>query len=135
MLAGGGCSGGELMENLRELGIDVTVVQRPRQLLTPLAADMAAFLHAKLRQKGVRLHLGCTVEGFAATGARVNVLLKDEAPLTADMVVLAIGITLTAWLLLRAGGTPPTLVSVRIGILVAGAAAIITVIERRKRRK
>jgi len=51
------------------------------------------------------------------------------------MAVLAIGITLTTWLLLRAGVTPPTLSSVRIGILVAGAAAIITVIERRKRRK
>ena len=50
------------------------------------------------------------------------------------MAVLAIGITLTTWLLLRAGVTP-TLASVRIGILVAGAAAIITVIERRKRRK
>lgn len=58
MLAGGGFIGVELMENLRELGIDVTVVQRPRQLLNPLDADMAAFLHAKLRQKGVRLHLG-----------------------------------------------------------------------------
>ena len=51
------------------------------------------------------------------------------------MAVLAIGITLTTWLLLHAGITPPTLASVRIGILVAGAAAIITVIERRKRRK
>jgi len=78
VLAGGGFIGVELMENLRELGIDVTVVQRPRQLLNPLDADMAAFLHAKLRQKGVRLHLGCTVEGFAANGDRVNVLLKDE---------------------------------------------------------
>ena len=93
VLAGGGFIGVELMENLRELGIHVTVVQRPRQLLNPLDADMAAFLHAKLRQKGVRLHLGCTVEGFAANGDRVNVLLKDEAPLTADMVVLAIGVT------------------------------------------
>lgn len=54
VLAGGGFIGVELMENLRELGIDVTVVQRPRQLLNPLDADMAAFLHAKLRQKGVR---------------------------------------------------------------------------------
>ena len=35
VLAGGGFIGVELMENLRELGIDVTVVQRPRQLLNP----------------------------------------------------------------------------------------------------
>ena len=103
VLAGGGFIGVELMENLRELGIDVTVVQRPRQLLNPLDADMAAFLHAKLRQKGVRLHLGCTVEGFAANGDRVNVLLKDEAPLTADMVVLAIGVTPDTHLAKEAG--------------------------------
>ena len=38
------------------------------------------------------------------------------------MAVLAIGITLTTWSLLRTGVTPPTLSSVRIGILVAGAA-------------
>ena len=93
VLAGGGFIGIELVENLRELGLDVTVVQRPRQLLNPLDADMAAFLHAQLRQRGVHLHLGRTVEGFAADGDRVNVLIKDEAPLTADMVVLAIGVT------------------------------------------
>lgn len=106
VLAGGGFIGVELMENLRELGIDVTVVQRPRQLLNPLDADMAAFLHAKLRQKGVRLHLGCTVEGFAANGDRVNVLLKNEAPLTADMVVLAIGVTPDTGLAKAAGLEP-----------------------------
>ena len=93
VLAGGGFIGIELVENLRELGLDVTVVQRPKQLLNPLDADMAAFLHAQLRQKGVKLMLGRTVEGFAADGDRVNVLIKDEAPLTADMVVLAIGVT------------------------------------------
>ena len=93
VLAGGGFIGIELVENLRELGMEVTVVQRPKQLLNPLDSDMAAFLHAQLRQKGVHLRLGRTVEGFAADGDRVNVLIKDEAPLTADMVVLAIGVT------------------------------------------
>ncbi len=93
VLAGGGFIGIELVENLRDLGLDVTVVQRPKQLLNPLDADMAAFLHAQLRQKGVKLMLGRTVEGFVADGDRVNVLIKDEAPLTADMVVLAIGVT------------------------------------------
>ena len=93
VLAGGGFIGIELVENLRDLGLDVTVVQRPKQLLNPLDADMAAFLHAQLREKGVKLMLGRTVEGFAADGDRVNVLIKDEAPLTADMVVPAIGVT------------------------------------------
>ena len=93
VLAGGGFIAIELAENLRDLGLEVTLVQRPKQLLNPLDADMAAFLHAQMRRHGVRLRLGRTVEGFAADGSRVNVLIKDEDPLTADMVVLAIGVT------------------------------------------
>lgn len=73
---------------------------------------------------------------FAGKGAEQGRLRPTILRTAAvGMAVLAIGITLTTWLLLRTGVTPPTLSSVRIGILVAGAAAIITVIERRKRRK
>ena len=93
ILAGGGFIGLELAENLRELGLEVTIVQRPRHLLSQLDPEMAAFLHAELRQHGVRLMLGRSVEGFAPAEGGVEVLLKDEAPLRADMVVLAIGVT------------------------------------------
>ncbi|MBQ9932133.1 MAG: FAD-dependent oxidoreductase [Firmicutes bacterium] len=93
VLAGGGYIGLELAENLRELGMDVTIVQRPKQLLNPLDPDMAAFVHNKLREKGVQLLLGHTVEGFEPSGEGVKVLLKDTAPLHADMVILAIGVT------------------------------------------
>ena len=94
VLAGGGFIGMELAENLRELGMAVSIVQRPRQVMNPFDPEMAAFLHAKLREKGVALRLGRTVEGFQDTEhGGVRVLLKDEAPLEADMVVLAIGVT------------------------------------------
>ena len=93
VLAGGGFIGLELAENLRELGMDVTIVQRPKQLMNPFDADMASFLHSEVRRHGIRLALGYTVEGFAETDGGVDVLLKDEAPLHADMVVLAIGVT------------------------------------------
>ncbi len=93
ILCGGGFISLELAENLRELGMDVTIVQRPRQLLNPLDEDMAAFLHAEMREKGVRLLLGHSVEGFSEENGGVNVLLKDEEPLHADIVVLAIGVT------------------------------------------
>ena len=92
VLAGGGFIGLELAENLRELGMEVTIVQRPRQLMNPFDADMAAFIHAEMRRHGVRLALGRSVEGFAEKAGGVDVLLKDEAPLHADMVVLAIGV-------------------------------------------
>ena len=93
VLAGGGFIGLELAENLRELGLDVTIVQRPKQLMNPFDADMAAFIHAEMRRGGVKLALGHTVEGFAERDGGVDVLLKDAEPLHADMVVLAIGVT------------------------------------------
>ena len=64
MLAGGGFIGLELAENLRELGMEVTIVQRPKQLMNPFDTDMASFIHSEMRRHGVRLALGHTVEGF-----------------------------------------------------------------------
>lgn len=93
VLAGGGFIGLELAENLRELGMDVTIVQRPRQLMNPFDPDMAAFIHNEMRRHGIKLLLGHTVEGFEENNNGVNVLLKDTAPLHSDMVVLAIGVT------------------------------------------
>ena len=93
ILAGGGFIGLELAENLRELGMDVTIVQRPRQLMNPFDPDMASFIHSEVKRHGVKLALGYTVEGFEEENGGVNVLLKDRPPLHADMVVLAIGVT------------------------------------------
>ncbi|MCI9100250.1 MAG: FAD-dependent oxidoreductase [Lachnospiraceae bacterium] len=93
VLAGGGFISLETAENLRELGMEVTIVQRPRQLMNPFDPDMAAFIHAEMRRNGVKLALGHTVEGFEEKDGGVDVLLKDEPPLHADMVVMAIGVT------------------------------------------
>ena len=93
VLAGGGFIGLELAENLRELGMDVTIVQRPKQLMNPFDGDMAAFIHNEVRKAGIHLSLGQTVEGFQERNGGVDVLLRDSAPLHADMVILAIGVT------------------------------------------
>ena len=93
VLAGGGFIGLELAENLRELGMDVTIVQNLGQLMTPFDSDMAAFIHSELRSHGVKLALNRTVEGFAERDGGVDVLLKDALPIHADMAVLAIGVT------------------------------------------
>lgn len=103
VLAGGGFISLELAENLRELGMEVTIVQRPKQLMNPFDPDMAAFIHSEMRRHGVKLALGHTVEGFQEQGGGVDVLLKDEAPLHADMVVLAIGVSPDTGLAKEAG--------------------------------
>ena len=103
VLAGGGFIGLELAENLRKLGMEVTIVQRPKQLMNPFDPDMAAFIHNEMRKHGVKLALGHTVEGFEERDGGVDVLLKDEQPLHADMVVLAIGVTPDTHLAKEAG--------------------------------
>ena len=92
VMVGGGFIGLEMAENLRELGLDVTIIQRPKQLMNPFDADMASFIHAEMRRHGVELKLGYSVEGFAKCVDGIDVLLKDHPPVHADMVILAIGV-------------------------------------------
>ena len=93
VMVGGGFIGLEVAENLRELGMDVTIVQKPIQLMSPFDSDMASFIHAEMRRHGVKLALGYSAEGFAEKNGGIDVLLKDSAPVHADMVILAIGVT------------------------------------------
>ena len=93
VMVGGGFIGLEVAENLRELGMDVTIVQRPKQLMNPFDADMASFIHAEMRKHGVKLALGYSVEGFEEKDGGINVLLKNREAIHTDMVVLAIGVT------------------------------------------
>ena len=103
VLAGGGFISVELAENLRELGMEVTIVQRPKQLMNPFDPEMAAMIHSEMHKHGVRLALGHSVEGFEERDGGVDVLLKDAPPLHGDMVVLAIGVTPDARLAKEAG--------------------------------
>ena len=93
VLAGGGFIGLELAENLCELGMDVTVVEYAKQLMSPFDLDMAAFIHNEMRKHGVKLVLGRAVEGLEEKDDGIKVLLRDDASLHTDMVVLAIGVT------------------------------------------
>ncbi len=93
VMVGGGFIGVELAENLRELGLAVTIVQRPSQLLSPFDADMAAFIHNQMRKNGIKLALGASVTGFQEDAERISVMLKDGNPIHGDMVILAIGVT------------------------------------------
>lgn len=92
VLAGGGFIGLELAENLKGIGMDVTIVQRPKQLMNPFDSDMASFIHTEMRRHGVKLALGHSVEGFRSADDGIEVLLKDAMPIHADMVILAIGV-------------------------------------------
>lgn len=92
VVAGGGFIGLETAENLRELGVDVTIVQLLPQLMAPFDSDMASFIHSEVRKHGVKLALGRKVEDIYDENEKIVVALENDEPLTADMVVLAIGV-------------------------------------------
>ena len=103
VMVGGGFIGLEMAENLRQLGMEVTIVQRPRQLMNPFDPDMAAFIHNEVRKHGVKLMLGHSLEGFREKNSGMEVLLRDGVSVSADMVILAIGVTPESMLAKEAG--------------------------------
>lgn len=92
VMVGGGFIGLEMAENLSELDIKVTVIQRGNQLMNTLDYDMAAMIHSKLRSKGLNLKLNGDVTGFEEKDDSVSVILHNDAPIKTDMVIFAIGV-------------------------------------------
>ena len=103
VMVGGGFIGLEVAENLCELGVKVTVIQRGNQLLNTLDYDMATLVHSKLRSKGIDLKIGGNVVAFEETETGLNVLLENEQPIGTDMVLLAIGVSPENTLAKKAG--------------------------------
>ena len=92
ILAGGGFISLELAENLRKLGLDVTIVQSGNQLMNPFDPEMAAFIHNEIRRNGVNLVFGHMVEKISDNESGVTVTLDNGCTLSADMAVAAIGV-------------------------------------------
>ncbi|MBQ1992676.1 MAG: CoA-disulfide reductase [Clostridia bacterium] len=93
LIVGGCYIGIEVAENFREKGLEVTIVQRPNQLMNTLDYDMATFVHSKLRAKGVSVKLNSNVIGFREDKGIIITLLEDGQEISADIVLLAIGVT------------------------------------------
>ncbi len=90
---GGGFIGLEMVENLHEHGIEVSLVEMLDQVMQPLDYDMAQFVHRQLSKHHVRLFLGDGVMSFGDTDdGKKEITLQSGKKLTVDMVILAIGI-------------------------------------------
>lgn len=92
VVVGGGFIGLEMAENLKERGLDVTLVEMTNQVMPPLDFDIAQTVHKHLADNGVALKLGDGVDSFAESGNKVKVTLKSGKDLETDMVILCIGI-------------------------------------------
>ncbi len=93
VVIGGGFIGLEMAENLAKLGIKTTIIQRGNHLLPTVDCDMASFIHANFRYHGVQLLLNTNTTKMSFIGEQVSLELADGKQISADMVVLAVGVT------------------------------------------
>lgn len=92
LVVGGGFIGLEAVDNLRRLGLDVTLVEAAPQVLSIFDGDMVSQLHAVLRENGVRLILSDGIERFEKVDDKTLCTLSSGRTFHADIVMLAIGV-------------------------------------------
>lgn len=92
VVIGGGFIGVEMAENLREAGLEVTLVETGPQILAPFDREMSAVLAKELEQHGVGLVLGGRVIGFREDGTGIETRLEDGQMLRSGLVLLAAGV-------------------------------------------
>lgn len=92
VVVGGGFVGLEMAENLTARGIQVTVVEKLPQVMAQLDYDMACSVHAYLKKKGVGLRLANGVSAFEEKEEGLSVLLESGEELSADAVILSVGV-------------------------------------------
>lgn len=91
VIVGGGLIGVEITEALVQRGCRVTIVEMMPQVLRILDADMARLVEQHMESHGVKVLTDTRVEAFEGDGA-VSAVQTSNGRLSADMVVLAIGV-------------------------------------------
>jgi NADPH-dependent 2,4-dienoyl-CoA reductase/sulfur reductase-like enzyme/rhodanese-related sulfurtransferase len=92
VVVGGGFIGLEMVENLIERGLEVTLIEKLDQVMPPLDPEMARLVEKYLVKHGVHLELGDGVAGFRQAGGSLEVLTESGKAHPADIVILAIGV-------------------------------------------
>ena len=93
VVVGGGFIGLEMVENLVQRGLAVTVLEKLPQVMPPVDPEMAVPVAEHLAAKGVQLRLGDGLVGIeASANGGLSVVAESGSRLPADLVILAIGV-------------------------------------------
>ena len=90
IVVGGGFIGLEMVENLVKRGLNVTLVEKAPQILTPLDEEMAIFVENELLKNNVKIIKGESAVEFQNAGKKV--ILENGEVLTSDLTILSIGV-------------------------------------------
>ncbi|MBX3619207.1 MAG: glutathione-disulfide reductase [Rhizobacter sp.] len=91
VVVGGGYIACEFASIFQGLGAQVTLLHRGPQLLRGFDQEMARFLAAEMRKKGVTLHLDTAITAAERSGAVQRLTLSNGQQLEADAVLHATG--------------------------------------------
>ncbi|MEJ2477706.1 MAG: FAD-dependent oxidoreductase [Desulfobacterales bacterium] len=93
VVVGGGFIGLETAENLIHTGFDVTLIQKPNHVLTPLDPEIAVLVQEHIIRHGVHMVANDGVVGFKhLDGGALEVQTNSGKTYPADIVILAIGV-------------------------------------------
>lgn len=92
VIVGGGLLGIELAASLREMNVDICIVQRISRLMDrQLDVLGSQLLHEELEEKGVDIYYNDEIERFLGNGNITGVKLKSGLEIPCQAVVIAIG--------------------------------------------
>lgn len=93
VVVGAGYIGLEMAENLRDRGILAAVVELASSVMpTALDPEMAFYVQNQLEAKNVAVWLNDAVQSFEDTGQALKIRLKSGMLLSADLVILSVGV-------------------------------------------
>ncbi|MCH5461975.1 FAD-dependent oxidoreductase [Lactobacillus sp. LC28-10] len=90
-ILGAGAAGIELSENLRRIGMTVTLVDQADRVMQPYDGELTDFLQEELVNNGVDVRLGETIDLVEENGHELH--LSDGSVLTTDMLLVVVGVT------------------------------------------
>lgn len=108
VIIGTGFIGLEVCENLKKLGMEVTLVERLPQVTPGLDPDMASYVEDHLKKNGVTVYTGLSAVKIEAG----KVFLENGDVIAADFVLLSAGVK------------PNTELAVRMGVEIGETRAI-----------
>ena len=93
VVVGGGYVGIETAENLKHLGIDVTLIEAAPHILAPFDSEISNILEYELVNNGIELMTSEKVVEFQEDANKIIIKLESGKSVTTDMVILSIGVS------------------------------------------
>ncbi|NLJ94310.1 MAG: FAD-dependent oxidoreductase [Clostridiaceae bacterium] len=90
VVVGGGFIGLEMVENLADKNMEVTLIEMADQVMPPFDPDMAKIIANHLVDKNVRLMLSTGFEGFEDDGKAV--ITSNGEKIETDLTIISIGV-------------------------------------------